>query len=51
MKVKVVLWQPGGLSWFLKCFTLRTGSLSNDWDNNETMRVVWDALGWLIKGT
>jgi hypothetical protein len=40
-----------GLRLFPECLFVRTCLGVTTWDNSATMRVEWDALSWLIRGT
>jgi hypothetical protein len=45
------LWYFRGLKLFLEYLSVRTSSLRDHRDNSTTMRVEWDALSWIIRGT
>jgi hypothetical protein len=47
----MILWYFRGRRLFPEYLSVRTCSLSDYQDNSATMRVEWDALSWLIRGT
>jgi hypothetical protein len=45
------LWHLRGLERFLECLSIRTYLLMTAQENSATMRVEWDTLSLIIRGT